>query len=96
MDYPTVPVMLLTRFGPTLLKRVLTHDCDAIGLSQGGAFWKGPNLHRQVQNMAAHDMVGSLCIEAFHKTAGIFPPFYRHFKGYWVLDRFPSRSESGK
>jgi hypothetical protein len=33
-------------------------DCDAIGQSQGGSFWKVPNLRRQVQNFAAHGMVG--------------------------------------
>lgn len=35
-----------------------SHESDAIGQSQGGSCGKGPNLRRQVQNFAAHGMVG--------------------------------------
>jgi hypothetical protein len=33
---------------------------NAIGQSQGGVHWLGPNLRMQVQNFAAHGMVGFL------------------------------------
>ena len=56
---PAVPAMLHCRFwANTFFWGSFVRNSDAIGLSQGEADGREPNLLLQVQNFAAHDMAG--------------------------------------